>query len=169
MKTITLIFIASILSLSLIPRVQAQDSTRLERVEYVAGASLAFSFFDYVGFNLVKHDKNITFYRYIEGTVQTAITYFLYKEVGLPSAISFTLIWWTWGDDILYDGWANAINPAQPWENRSYNTLQSAGISWAGWTPIGLLRPKGSNIARSALEAQAVIGLSVAIPMAILW
>jgi hypothetical protein len=156
-----------LLSFVFISGLRAQDSTRLERFEYVVGASLGFSLFDYVGYNLVKHDKNITLYRLLQGTVQAAITYFLYEKLGLTSALSFTLLWWTWVDDVAYDGWANVINPGRPWENRSFHTLQSTEISWAGWTPIGLLRPKHSNIARDALLAQAVVGLSIS--LAILW
>jgi hypothetical protein len=159
-----------------------QDSTktdgaqRLERIEYVVGASLAFSLFDYVGYNLVRtNSSSPSWYRLLEGTVQTAISYFLYKECGLSSVISFNLIWWTWGDDMAYYGWTNLLNPASPnrlnpdsdWENRTNSGLKIRDIGWAGWTPIGLTRPQGSNIARSTLIAQAVIGLSVSI--GILW
>ena len=181
-----ILFLTLFLSLAVLPaKAQSwttQDSTktdgaqRLERIEYVVGASLAFSLFDYVGYNLVRtNSSSPSWYRLLEGTVQTAISYFLYKECGLSSVISFNLIWWTWGDDMAYYGWTNLLNPASPnrlnpdsdWENRTNSGLKIRDIGWAGWTPIGLTRPQGSNIARSTLIAQAVIGLSVSI--GILW
>jgi hypothetical protein len=155
--------------------VRAQDSTRWKRIEYVAGASLAFSLIDYVGFNLVRTPHGPGFlYRCLEATEQTAISYFLYKTCGLSSVIAFNLIWWTWGDDIAYYGWTNLLNPASPnsfnsyvWENRTNSGLRLTDIGWAGWTPIGLTRPQGSNIARSTLIAQAIVGFSISI--GILW
>ncbi len=155
--------------------VKAQDTTttRLEHVGFVLGASLVFSLGDYLGFNLLKYSEGnfASFrvpvaFRIIEGTAQAAITYFLYKECGLNSAISFDLIWWTWGDDIAYYGWSYLIDQF-PWESRSTGLLPFSEYNSAGWTPIGLVRPQGSYIARSSLVAQAIIGLSVS--MTILW
>ena len=169
-------FLATILALLILNApLRAQDSTRLKRIEYVAGASLAFSLIDYVGLNLVRTQHGPGFlYRCVEATEQTAISYFLYKTCGLSSVIAFNLIWWTWGDDLAYYGWTNLLNPASPnsfnsyvWENRTNSGLLLPNINWAGWTPIGLLRPQGSWIARNALIAQAVIGFSVSI--GILW
>ena len=151
-----------------------QDSTktdgaqRLERYELVIGSALVFSLEDYVGYNLVKRNNSAPIsYRILEGTIQTAISYFLYKTCGLSSAISFNLMWWTWNDDLAYYGWANVINPSGAWENRSNYGLRDPEPYWAWWTPIGLLRPKNSLIARSALFAQAAVGFSVSI--GILW
>jgi hypothetical protein len=149
---------------------KAQDSTRLERYGYVIGASLAYSLFDYVGWSLERNDnfRTTSLYRILEGTVQAAITYFLYKECGLSSAISFTLLWWTWVDDLAYYGWANVLNPHwPPWENRTVTGLMGNGVTWAGWTPIGLLRKQGSVIDKYALIAQAIVGFSISMP--ILW
>jgi hypothetical protein len=153
---------------------RAQDSTRLARYEYVVGGILVFSLADYIGFNLANNPNGIPFwYRCIEATEQTAISYFLYKTCGLSSVIAFNLIWWTWGEDLAYYGWTNLFNPSSDalnksdWENRTNSGLRTTGIDWAGWTPIGLTRPQGSKIARSTLIAQAVIGFSVS--MAILW
>jgi hypothetical protein len=169
------LLISATLSLLMATNVLGQDSTRLKRIEYVLGASLTFSLIDYIGYNLVRRQEGSPFwYRCIEATEQTAISYFLYKECGLSSVISFNLIWWTWGDDLGYYGWTNLFNPASPnalnsfvWENRTNSGLLLSDINWAGWTPIGLVRPQGSWIARNALVAQAIIGLSIS--MAILW
>ena len=151
---------------------RAQDSTRLKRFEYVVGSSLVFSLGDYVGFNLVKQAHLLTdnhapsWFRLLEGTVQAALSYFLYEECGLSSVISFNLMWWTWNDDFAYYGWGY-VTGLFPWESRSESGLRFHEYNSAGWTPLGLLRPQGSMIAKDALVAQAVIGLSVS--MAILW
>ena len=154
-------------------RAQDTTSTKLERAGYVVGSSLAFSLIDYVGYSLVRkanYGPGPGWYRLFEGAVQAGVSYFLYKECGLSSAISFNLIWWTWGMDFEWYGWANLLNPAsdgERWENRTHNGLQGREISWAGWTPIGLLRPQGSLIARDALITQAIVGFSVSV--ALLW
>jgi hypothetical protein len=142
----------------------AKNLTTIERIGYVCGASLGFSLFDYIGFNATKtnHSAQIA-YRVLSVGVQTAITYFLYKECGLNSAIAFTLIWWTWGDDLAYYGWAYAINPKRPWEGRYYNGFQGDAISWASWTPIGLTRKKNSLIDKATLTIQAMLGFSISI------
>ncbi len=139
-------------------------STKLENGGYVLGATLLFSLFDYVGYNLVRGNNKAPFsYRILQTTVQAAITYFLYKECGINSAVSFNLIWWTWGTDIGYYGWANALNPGWARDNRVNNGLQQREITWAWWTPIGLLRKKDSPIARSSLIAQAIVGFSLSV------
>jgi hypothetical protein len=167
MKKVIAIFV---IVLSFSSQTRAQDSTRLERYGYVIGASLAFSLLDYVGFNLdlYKHNNNSLFvYHSIESLTGAAITYFLYKTCGLSSALSFDLIWWTWGDDLGFYGYQDAFNIAS-WRNRTaHNDLKNNQITWAGWTPIGLLRPQGSVIARSALYGQVAIGFSIA--MGALW
>ena len=168
MKTLAMTLLFALLLAS---SARAQDSTRLQRFEYVIGASLAFSLLDYVGFNLDVRQLHNTAWVYhgLQFMAQAAITYFLYKTCGWTSAISFNLIWWTWCDDLAYYGWAYAINPAShgSWENRVFNGLQSEQVSWAYWTPIGLLRSPKDLIARDALVAQAIVGFAVSIP--ILW
>ncbi len=152
----------------------SERSTRLERIGYVVGGSLAFSLADYIGFNLVRGENNRVpfWYHALQGAVQAGFSYLLYTKFGLPSTIAFNLIWWTWGDDLGYFGWGYLINPhcitGVAWENRTVNPLLSpAEISWASWTPVGLLRPAGSVIPRNVLFAQAAIGLSVSVAM--LW
>ncbi len=141
------------------------DSARLERTAYVLGSSLAFSLFDYVGYGLVRKNNQAPLsYRLLQVSVQAAISYFLYKQCGLSSAITFNLMWWTWCDDISFYGWGNLLNPSwPPWENRTHNGLMGRQIDWAYWTPIGLTRPWKSLIARDVLVAQAAIGFSVSI------
>ena len=144
----------------------------LERYECVIGSCLAFSLVDYLGYNiLVKSNPyattKIIALHVLDIAFGGAINYFLYKTCGLSSAISFDFIWWTWGLDLGFSGWGDVINPPSPWVNRANSSLNSGDIDWAGWTPIGLLRPQGAWIARNALFTQAIIGFSIS--MAILW
>jgi hypothetical protein len=144
-------------------------TTKLERIGYVIGASLVFSLFDYVVFHKVvfaesNTDHSVPFsYRLAQSGVQTALSYLLYKQVGLSSTVAFNTIWWTWGDDIAFYGWLNLVNAGAPWYNRSFNGLQGNQVTWAGWTPIGLLRKQKTVISKDALFAQAAIGFSIAL------
>ena len=160
-----------VLAVALSSQSYAQDSTRAKRIEYVLGASLGFSLIDYVGFNIAIRQLHNSepVYHTIQTLIQAAITYFLYETCGLKSAIAFNLIWWTWTDDLAYYGWGYLLNPpnAAHWENRSHNGLMSEGITWAYWTPIGLLRPAHDKIFRDALLTQSMVGLSVSVPL--LW
>jgi hypothetical protein len=159
-----------------------QDSTktageqRLERYELVIGSALAFSLVDYIGYNIfvtsnpAKTQQNFLLHIF-DAAFGGTINYFLYKTCGLSSAISFDLLWWTWGLDLGFSGWGDVINPAYPWINRTETSLNTSkwgnSVNWAGWTPIGLVRPTHSSIALNTLYAQAIIGFSVS--MAILW
>ena len=134
----------------------AKDRTKLERVGYVIGASLAFSLFDHSVYNIVRDDhKAVAYYRILETAVGSALTYFLYKECGINSAISFDIIWWTFGDDLGYYGWANLF--------KSRDAVRLESVTWAGWTPIGLTRKKNSVIDNAALTIQAMVGFSISI------
>ncbi|MFI5202250.1 MAG: hypothetical protein ACHQNE_07675, partial [Candidatus Kapaibacterium sp.] len=85
MKFISLVILTLMMSYA---SSHAQDTTRakLERAGYVVGSSLAFSLGDYVAFNLIKqsHGGNLAeapvAFRLIEGVMQAAITYLLYKQ-----------------------------------------------------------------------------------------
>ena len=146
--------------------VQAQEKSKLEKVVWITGASLTFSAFDYVGYSLTHHNQSsLMTYRIIQLGVQGGLTYLLYKECGLTSAISFNIIWWSWGDDWAYYGWAHLINPSGGrFENRSANGLQTDRISWASWTPLGLMKGgKGAILRQHELVKQSMIGITVAI------
>jgi hypothetical protein len=137
------------------PNESAKDLSKLARIGYIWGASLSFSLFDYLVYQLVRNNDNSRHaYRFLETGVQLGITYFLQKQCGLSSAISFTLIWWTWGDDVAYYGWSHVIQ-------RPVFALDN--ITWAGWTPVGLLRKQKTSIDNATLMLQAMIGLGVSV------
>ncbi|MDP4199689.1 MAG: hypothetical protein Q8922_03700 [Bacteroidota bacterium] len=155
--------------------VRAQDSLRAQRFEYVIGATAAFSLFDFLAysggrtvFNFDNGSSGLMVYHILQSSLGVAINYFLYRTCGLPAALAFDLTWWTWGDDLAFYGWADALNLPSPWLNRTDNGLRNnPEISWASWTPIGMVRPKGSSIARSTIVAQAIVGFSIS--LAFLW
>ena len=148
-------------------------STRAERLEYVLGASAAFGLFDYVGINLAhdlfRHssiDRVNAGYHVALGLVGAALNYFLWRRLGLPSALSFDVLWWSWTNDFAYMAWANVLNPASPWPNRTTERFTQT-ICCAGWTPVGLLQGYKSSLPRSTLIAQSAFGIGVS--MALIW
>ncbi len=171
MKTVPVFVIAFLFSTC---PLRAQDTTLtpIEKAGGVLGASVVFALGDYVGFNLIKKADGGSMlqapisFRIGEGLTQAAVTYFLYRVCGLTSAISFNLIWWTWGDDFAYYGWGQLLSWF-PWESRAQSGLRFHEYASAEWTPVGLVRSQGSAIAKSTLIAQSVAGFSVA--MAILF
>jgi hypothetical protein len=169
--TILIFGVAILLILNDSAKAQAH-STRLQRYESVIGSCLAFSLLDYVGYNIIvtpnrRSSMSIVSLHLFDAAFGGAINYFLYKTCGLPSAISFDLIWWTWGLDLGFSGWGDAIDPATPWVNRTNSSLNTNSVTWAGWTPIGLFRKQGTVIDKYALYAQAMVGFSISMP--IIW
>lgn len=126
-------------------------------------ACIGFSAFDYAGYNLTKDDATaLVCYRISQVAVQALITWALWENYGAQSAVKFNLIWWTFGCDWLYYGWANLLNPHHGWESRGAPGVNQ--ISWGWWTPWGLLSGgKGSLLSSRSLAFQSVIGLSISI------
>lgn len=120
-----------------------------EKVLWLAGSSVAFSLFDYVGYNMT---LGTPAYRAAQFAVQIAISYILYEKFGLPTAIGFNLVWWTWGCDLLYYQWGRVLPP--------YDRLDSGKqVSWASWTPAGF----GKRIVpHDTLIAQSLVGAVLA-------
>lgn len=153
---------------------RAQDSTRLKRIEYVVGASVAFSFIDYVAYNYSKEHFNVrngetsnTIYHGLFGALGVAINYFLYREFGWKAVLGFDVIWWSWADDLGYMAWANILNPPSPhWPNRSTEQFTD-NICCAEWTPVGLMQNYKAGLPRETIFGQAAAGFTVAI--GILW
>jgi hypothetical protein len=138
---------------------QAQEKSWLEKKGYMLGGVVVFSAFDYIGYNLT--EKNgvapIT-YRIAQLLVQAGITKFLIDQVGLPEAIGFNVIWWTWGADLMYYQWGRILPP--------YDMLTAnKQVTWASWTPVGLVRGGKKPIAHSTLFAQATFGLSISLAL----
>jgi len=136
--------------------VQAQEKSWLGKKVYMLGGVVAFSAFDYMVYNQMNGNKtSLAVYRIAQLLVQAGITKILVDEVGWPEAIGFNVIWWTWGADLLYYQWGRILPP--------YDQLtHDKQVTWASWTPVGLLKGGKRPIAHGALLAQATIGLLLA-------
>ena len=157
-------------------RVQSScDSIRpsaATKLLYLAGASLVYAGVDYVGFNITRrNDTRLAIYRVFQVLMQGAITWFLYDRLGLPTAIGFNVIWWTFGLDFLYYGYAELINPGQPWESRGdlQHKVFDHEANWAYWTPVGIARgmKRSEGIPGDTLLAQSLIGAALGITITI--
>ncbi len=143
-----------------------------EKVLYLAGASVLYAGIDFVGYNLTKgNEKTLLGYRIFQFLMQAGITYALYEICGWPTAVSFNLLWWTFGLDILYYGYAEAVNAGGDWEHRGNFRANVMGnkATWAYWTPVGIARgmKRSEPIAGSTLVAQSLAGLGVALTVTI--
>jgi hypothetical protein len=168
MKSIFVLLVTLSIAAPSLAQDSAKQVTQITRIGYVTGATLLFSLADYIGFNVMQPIPKLpVWYRPTQFLLQCAITYFLYEKLGLSSAIAFNVIWWTWGADLSFYGWIDAFNEGGTWGGRTRNELYEHHITWADWTPVGLLRPSGANIANSTLYGQAAGGFAIA--LSILW
>ena len=134
----------------------------------LASVCLLYAFGDYVGYNLTRHDPRLLRgYRIAQAVMQIALSVAAWRYASVATAIAFNLIWWTFGEDILYYGFAAVLNPGGRWESRGNFRRYVLGnkCTWAFWTPIGILRgmDRRKQIAGSTLIAQASAGLVLAI------
>lgn len=142
-----------------------------EKVRNLLIASALSSLTDYVGYNLTKNNQQtLVLYRVIQTTFNATLTYYLYHENGLSTALAFQFVWWTGGHDFMYYGWAEILS-IRGWEGRgSFSRVVREGASHLYWTPIGLSRG-GINyrhaIAGNTLLAQAVGGFTLALTVSI--
>ncbi|MBR9978975.1 MAG: hypothetical protein KFH87_12890 [Bacteroidetes bacterium] len=154
--------------------IPSSDSTFTEEVTagarllYLTGASLGLALFDYVGYNLVRGNPTTTpIYRVIQGLVQAGVTWLLYEQVGLPTAIGFNLIWWTWGLDAIFYGYTELFNVGGTWKGRGVwrGDIMNNNCTWASWTPVGIARGMDPEkpIAGNTLVAQSLIGAVTAL------
>ena len=154
------------------------QSSKWEEVGWVGGSVVAFGVFDYFGHNLImtqNHDSKSSaiVYRTLQLAVQMALSYMLYEKFGLPEAVAFNLVWWTFGADFVYYGVGELTdgfgNPE--WGRRgSWDHIAGkGGPPWAYWTPVGIARgfDRNERISADTIIAQAITGamLSVAITL----
>ncbi|MCB2204663.1 hypothetical protein KQI65_07935 [bacterium] len=143
-----------------------------EKLLYLAGAALGMGLFDYVGFNLVRdNDVTTPIYRVVQGLTQIGVSWLLYEKVGLPTAIAFNLVWWTWGLDALFYGYTELFNVGGSWRTRgTFNREVNANhVKWASWTPVGIAQGMDPDkaIAGDALIAQVLVGAALAVTITI--
>lgn len=146
--------------------------TDSEKLLYLAGASLGFALFDYIGYNLVRDNPTTTpIYRVVQKLIQLGISWVLYEELGLPTAIAFNLIWWTWGLDAIYYGYTELFNVGGAWSGRGafQADIMNNNCYWASWTPVGIAQGADGKkkIAGDTLVAQSLIGAALAITLTV--
>jgi len=151
-----------------------------ERALFVLGATVLFGGIDYLGYNLTRHDATLRpMYRVFQVITQILISRYLFEKVGLPSTVAFNLIWWTFGADLAYYGFAEILNPAASWDSKGLwerrgdfsNSVLGNHTTWAWWTPIGITRgmKRDAAIAGDTLLAQAFLGAVIGFSFSIVF
>jgi len=143
-----------------------------EKLLYLTGSALSFALFDYVGFNLVRDDPVKTaIYRVVQALVHAGVTWFLYEQVGLPTAIGFNVLWWTWGLDAIYYGYTELFDVGGSWRGRGVfqSDIMNNNCTWASWTPVGMAQgmDPDKKLAGDALVAQSIIGAVLAVTITV--
>jgi hypothetical protein len=138
-----------------------------EKVLYLTGAALAFGLFDYVGFNLARDNSTtLILYRVLQVMVQAGVSWFLYEQVGLPTAIGFNILWWTWGLDTIFYGYTELFDVGGSWRGKGVfqSDIMGNHCTWASWTPVGISRGMDpeKRIAGNTLVAQSLVGAVLA-------
>ena len=152
-----------------------KDKSFIAKLGATLGASVLFAAFDYVGYNLSKgNPTTLKIYRAAQVTAQAALTYGLTKEFGWKTGAAFNAIWWTFGDDLLYYGIAEAmgqlgvVKEGSKWDGKGgFKGIADDKVTWAWWTPVGLLSgaKNGKPIDGNTLFIQAGVGLAVALSL----
>ena len=84
------------------------------------------------------------------------------------AAVSFLVLWWFWVSDIIYYGfcsWLRWFKTEPP--NAYEQDVKGNVVTWAAWTPWGLLRlafgkaKKSDPIDGYVLEVQAFVGVAI--------
>ena len=134
-------------------------------------ACLVFSLFDYAGYNISKKSsKLLVGYRVLQYIVQAVITYVVWVNFSWKEAFAWLILWWTWLCDFMYYGWAWIINPKpapnNAWEGREGLLKTLEVVTWAWWTPYGLIingvKNKTRVIPLMTLIVQAILGFVLA-------
>ncbi|MHB8876241.1 MAG: hypothetical protein ACYC8T_21325 [Myxococcaceae bacterium] len=137
----------------------------------VVGASVAFSLFDYVGFNIARKHGKVGLYRPLQIATQAGLTFLLKEQFGWKTAGAFNALWWTFNDDLLYYGWAHLLNPGNGWDSRpAFKGITEDKVTWAWWTPVGLAKllaggKMGDPIKGKTLLVQAGVGAAIALTL----
>lgn len=126
-------------------------------------AGILFAFFDYTFYNTLGQ-KKLTLYRVIQTAFQILLVVALWF-VGPLASVLFMLLWWTWNCDLLYYFFCYILHwySAQP-KNSFEQYILSDTVTWAWWTPYGLIRGhKSEPIDGDILVIQASAGIILSI------
>jgi len=154
----------------------------LDNLLYIAIFAVGFSLFDYFAYNeFAKRGlTNGIFapYRIFQTSVQIILIAVAWAFVDLMVAIGFTILWWTWGCDWIF----HIFCLSNLYEDRKYVWDKDVrkkywnAISWAWWTPYGLLdllisgKDKGTKYFKiinwRILAVQSFIGIIITLILA---
>lgn len=139
-------------------QVQAQRPERDQWRDFgaVLGAHVVHAGFDVLLYpQLTVEDK--TPYRVFQILLQAGLSYALYEIGGWRPVVAFNLQWWTWNDDLLYYWMYDALYGKTAFKDE----VLAGRVTWAGWTPAGLILHGGKRerIGANVLLTQAGIGM----------
>ncbi|MFO0748080.1 MAG: hypothetical protein U1F43_20840 [Myxococcota bacterium] len=139
------------------------------------GGAFAYAVYDYIAFNELafnQGDGKQLQYRLFQAPTQVFIHQWLASNVSSAAAGAFETLWWTWGCDLMFYAIAELGIGKADWHGPgSWETVSRAGITWASWTPLGILAGIGNlmngkkwsePIEGGALILQSLIGFLVA-------
>lgn len=126
---------------------------------------LAFALFDFWGYNLsVKkkwvNEELINPYRIVQTAVQTVIIVLLLIFFDWKTSAVFIILWWTWYADWIY--YALCVPFYFYCEKDEWKTPFRNEVTWAWWTPLGLIMGKGT-IDWQWLFLQTLLGIGISI------
>lgn len=103
-------------------------------------ACLIFGWVDYWLYPPAYNHNWVGWYRAIQTTLQIAIVFCLWYFFSWIPAVSFLILWWVFGCDLIFYGCCE-LNILKDWPGKgSWNHDAGAGYYWAWWTPLGMCR-----------------------------
>lgn len=131
-------------------------------------AIIVFGLFDYFGFHVSLKKGWADFeivnpYRIVQLVVQLIISLFLFYYFGWLAMLSFNILWWTWWADLLFYFFYDTLRlfgyPRSPGGFKEQ--VMGNKVTWAFWTPLGLLKYKGRHevLKWNELFVQSIFGL----------
>jgi len=124
----------------------------------VMGAHVVFAGFDALLYPKLG-EENKLWYRVTQLMLQGALSYALYEIGGWRPVIAFNVQWWTWNDDLLYYFFYDLMYGRTAFKDE----VLAGRVTWAGWTPAGLIIHGGKRerLSGNILLTQAGVGLTL--------
>ena len=124
-------------------------------------ALIVFAFFDYFGYNVL-HKIQPTVCGITQHALLIAIAAILYF-LAWQCTVAFILLWWTWWADAIYYVFADSFR----WYHKAGDRWQAEAVedrvTWAWWTPMGLMLPYKMPMPYTTLLRQLIIGMALAL------
>ena len=157
----------------------------MDNLILILAFTFAFSLFDYFAYNISAKkgwtNGLLAPYRIAQTCVQIILIAIAWAFVNGIVAIGFTLLWWTWCCDWIF----HIFCLSNLFEDRKYVWDKDArkkywnNISWAWWTPYGLLdllisgKDKETKyfkiVGWRILAVQSLIGISITVTINLIW